>query len=92
MMKISYTNPLTEKRTSITISDALIRLWAIAHSYETDSDDFMVEPSFKYELQQYIIKHASNYQPAQTTFETLVSYVENSIVVDAEELIKSLLK
>jgi hypothetical protein len=91
-MKISYTSPTTEKRTSITLSNAIIRLWAISRTYDTESDDFMSEQPFRAALQQYIIEQASNYQPDQTTFETLVSYVENAIVVDAESLIRSLLK
>lgn len=91
-MKISYTNPVTENRTSITLSNALIRLWAISHSYDTENDDFMLEQTFRTALQQYIIELASNYQSGRTTFETLVSYVENAIVVDAESLIRSLLK
>lgn len=91
-MKISYTNPATEKRTSITLSNALVRLWAITHNHDTDSDDFMSDDKFRTELQRYIVEIASNYNPENTTFKTLVSYVENGIVVDAEMLIKSLLR
>ena len=89
-MKISYTHPRTGNRTSISLSDGFIRLWGITIGHDTSTDDFMSDSSVKQEIHDYIIGLAGDYREDMTTFTTLVAYVENNIIVNAEDVIRQL--
>ena len=89
-MKISYTHPITQKRTSITLGSSMLRLYAAAHSYDVESDDFMFDPIYRAELQKFITELTATYAPESTTFPTFISYVENAIALEAISLITQL--
>ena len=91
-MKISFEHPTTSKRTSITINDSMIRLHAIAHNYDVDSDDFMFDTRYRAELQECISRLAQTYADGNSNFSTFISYVENTITIDAISFINQLKK
>lgn len=91
-MKISFDHPVTSKRTSITINDSMIRLHAVAHDYDVSSDDFMYDTRYRAELQDCITRLAKTYAVGNSNFSTFISYVENTITIDAISFINELKK
>ncbi|MEF1216499.1 hypothetical protein REH76_01560 [Photobacterium damselae] len=89
-MKISYTHPKTENRTSLTLDNHLIRLWGISRGYDTSTDDFMYDKNIKAELNDYVLGLARSYDDKMSTFPTLVAFIENDIVGNAENVIRQL--
>ena len=89
-MKISYTHPETENRTSLTLANHQIRLWAISRGHDTSTDDFMYDQNIKTDLNDYIIGLARSYSDGVSSFPTLVAYIENDIVGNAENVIRQL--
>ncbi|WP_044583686.1 hypothetical protein [Aliivibrio salmonicida] len=89
-MKLTFNNPVKNNRTSITLSNNMIRLWATINHYDTDSDDFMLEAQFKSDINELICDLANSYAKTISNFPTFVSYVENYMIIEAESTIKKL--
>ncbi len=83
-MKISYTHPTTQNRTSITLSDQIIRLWAIVNHIDISSDDFMDNTNTVELLKIWLSEHHQSFLMGSANFPTFVSYFENIILVEVE--------
>lgn len=95
-MKISYQHPETENRTSITLDDNILRLWAIVNDIEgvIDSgmviDDFMSDEVAVKLLKSELYNLHQQFVTDTNTFPTFTSYVENFILRKVQDrLIKS---
>ncbi len=86
-MKISYSNPETDKRTSITINDRILRLWAITHNIDVTTDDFLYEENHIAFLKDCIRNCHKSYLSGSNNFSTFVSYFENTVFIDVELLL-----
>ncbi len=89
-MKLTFNNPVKNNRTSITLNNNMIRLWATINHYDTDSDDFMFAAQFKSDINELICDLANSYAKSRSNFPTFVSYVENHMIIEAESTIKKL--
>ena len=87
-MKLTFNNPVNNNRTSITLNNNMLRLWATINHYETESDDFMFDVKFKSNINELICCLANSYAKSISNFPTFVSYVENYMIVEAESTIK----
>lgn len=97
-MKISYTHPITQKRTSITLNNRIIRLWAIVNhihiseevvAVENDcgadlTDDFMHDPDTMALLKIWLSEHHQAFLDGNSNHPTFVSYFENIILLEVE--------
>lgn len=88
-MKISYTHPKTGSRTSITLNDRIIRLWAIVNHIEVvvdevPVDDFLYDEDSMKLLRIWLTEHHEEYLKGSNNFPTFVSYFENIILLEVE--------
>ncbi|OQK43448.1 hypothetical protein XM75_u0128 [Vibrio vulnificus] len=89
-MKISYTHPETNKRTSITLNDRILRLWAICNHIDVLDDNHQVVDDFLYDsdvmslLKIWLSEHHAEYLKGLTNFPTFVSYFENIVLLHVE--------
>lgn len=88
-MKINYTHPKTQKRTSITLSNQIIRLWAIVNhidilEHEMFSDDFMYDDKNMNLLKIWLHDNHEEFLKGTTNHPTFVSYFENIILLEVE--------
>lgn len=88
-MKISYTHPETENRTSITLNTRIIRLWAIVNHIEVvvdevPTDDFLYDESVITLLKIWLNEHHEEFLKGASNFPTFVSYFENIILLEVE--------
>lgn len=86
-MKISYLHPQTQKRTSITINDRILRLWAITEDIDVTTDDFLYSDNVIAYLKGYISDTHNDYLEGSNNFPTFVSYFENTVFIDVELLL-----
>lgn len=86
-MKISYPHPETNKRTSVTINDRILRLWAITHDIDITTDDFLYNDNVIAMLKGCIFEAHDAYLKGVNNFPTFVSYFENTIFIDTELLL-----
>lgn len=88
-MKISYTHPATNKRTSITLNDRILRLWAICNHINVINerheviDDFLDNDSMAL-LKIWLTENHEEYLKGLTNFPTFVSYFENIVLLMVE--------
>ena len=88
-MKISYTHPETGNRTSITLNDRIIRLWAIVNHIEVvvdeePTDDFLYDESSMKLLKIWLNEHHEEFLKGSNNYPTFVSYFENIILLEVE--------
>jgi hypothetical protein len=88
-MKISYTHPETHKRTSITLNDRILRLWAICNHIDVIDehhqvvDDFLDKKAMSL-LKLWLHDNHEEYLKNTSNFPTFVSYFENIVLLDVE--------
>lgn len=85
-MKYSYTHPETENRTSITLGNQLLRVFGVLKGLDTETDDFMDDEIAT--IKGFIISCHKEYLSGPKTM-TLVEFVENQILIEAEQKLKS---
>ncbi|ELJ8766792.1 hypothetical protein RUL18_004604 [Vibrio parahaemolyticus] len=98
-MKISYTHPITQKRTSITLNNRIIRLWAIVNhihipkdedvsAVESDDNDltdgFMQEPDTVALLKIWLSEHHQEFLKGHSKHPTFISYFESIVLLEVE--------
>jgi spore cortex formation protein SpoVR/YcgB (stage V sporulation) len=88
-MKISYTHPETGNRTSITLNDRILRLWAIVNHIEVvveeqPTDDFLYDENSMKLLKIWLNEHHAEFLNGSNNFPTFVSYFENIILLEVE--------
>ncbi len=88
-MKISYNHPQTQKRTSITLSDRLLRLWALTNSIdvidaEIETDDWLYNEKNIKLLKESLVSHHQEFLKGYSNYPTFTSYFENIVLIDVE--------
>jgi hypothetical protein len=88
-MKISYKHPETGKRTSITLSNRILRLWAIVNHIdvvedEIPTDDFLYDENSMKLLKIWLHDHHEEFIKGTNNFPTFTGYFENIILLEVE--------